>query len=125
MADPIVISALVGLAGRLFDKKKPLGKTNAATGGAVGLGGAAAFLIQSGDPTMALVGYGIGLVAGLLAMYKEKEQRAVRSLRTQGSTLNGVGLFFVWVLTNVKNPCYNGVVSEAKQCSNKCTLKSC
>ena len=72
--DPATIGLVVGLAKRIIDTKKPLGKTNAATAGGVGLGGAAAYLIQSGDPTMVLVGYGLGLVGGLLALYKEKDK---------------------------------------------------
>jgi len=72
MADPVLISALVGLAGRLIDKKKPLGKTNAATAGGVTAGGVAIALIQSGEPTSIVAGCIIGLVGAGLALYKEK-----------------------------------------------------
>lgn len=73
--DPATISMVVGaIAKRVIDTKKPLGKTNAATAGGVGLGGAAAYLINTGDPTMVLIGYGLGLVGGLLALYKEKDK---------------------------------------------------
>ena len=70
--DPITIG--LAILDRVIDKDKPLSTTNVATAGGVGLGGAAYMLIESGDPTMALVGWGLGLVAAILTMYKEKKE---------------------------------------------------
>ena len=72
MSDPL--SLVLALGSRLLDKKKPLGKTNVATGGAVGLAGAATYLVQSGEPTMVAVGGFLYLAGALLALYKEKEK---------------------------------------------------
>ena len=73
MSDPM--SLIVGaLVKRVIDKKKPLGKTNVATASGLGLGTIAYGLIQTGEPTAVLVGYGLGLVGTLLALYKEKDK---------------------------------------------------
>ena len=73
MADPIIISAAIGLIGRLFDKDKPLGKTNVATAGGITAGGVAAALIQTGEPNAMVAGYVIGVIGTLMALYKEKD----------------------------------------------------
>ena len=71
--DPV--SLVLGIVSRVIDTKKPASKTNVATGGAVGIGSAAYMLIESGDPTMVAVGWGLGLVGAALALYKEKESK--------------------------------------------------
>ena len=74
MADPVIISAVVGLVGRLIDKKKPLGKTNVATAGGVTAGGVAIALIQTGEPSSVIAGCIIGAIGAGLALYKEKDK---------------------------------------------------
>ena len=73
MKDPV--SLIIGsVLSRVLDKKKPLSKTNVATAGGAGFGVAAYTLIQTGEPTMVALGYGLGLVGTLLALYKEKNK---------------------------------------------------
>lgn len=74
MADPILISTVVGLIGRIIDKKKPLGKTNIATGTGVTLGGVALALIQTPAIESQIAGYVLGLVSIGLTFYKESTE---------------------------------------------------
>lgn len=73
--DPATIGLVVGaIVNRFVDKEKPLGKTNATTAAGVGFGGAAAILIQSPDETMQIIGYVLGGLGALVALYKEKNE---------------------------------------------------
>ena len=75
MADPVLISAAVGLITRLIDKNKPLGKTNLATGAGLGLGGVAAMLIQGTSPEEQVIGYVVGAIAAGLTLYRESKNK--------------------------------------------------
>lgn len=71
---PAIQLLLSTVVKRVLDKEKPLSKTNAATVGGAGFGGAAYMLIQTGEPNMVLAGYILGVIGTGLALYKEKKK---------------------------------------------------
>ncbi len=76
MAIPVaLISALAPIVTRLFDKDKPLGKTNVATATGGGLMGAAYILITSPDEISQGLGYLLGAIGFAIAMYKENKNK--------------------------------------------------
>jgi len=76
MAIPVaLISALAPVITRLFDKDKPLGKTNVSTATGTGLMGVAYMLITSPDEISQGLGYLLGAVGFLIACYKENKNK--------------------------------------------------
>lgn len=76
MAIPIaLISALAPIVTRLFDKDKPLSKTNVSTATGGGLMGAAYMLITSPDEITQGLGYLLGAIGFVVAMYKENKNK--------------------------------------------------
>lgn len=73
MALPIaLIAALTPVIKRLFNKKKPLGKTNVATATGGTLMGTALLLIQQPDEMTQGIGYFLGATGFIIALIKDK-----------------------------------------------------
>lgn len=68
-----LISALAPVVTRLYDKKKPLGKTNVSTAAGGTLMGTAIFMMQQPDHMMQGIGYVLAACGFLITMYKEKK----------------------------------------------------
>ena len=79
MAAPIVAiaSMLTPVITRFFDKEKPLSGTNVSTATGGGLMGIAYMLIQSPDEISQGIGYVLGVIGFVLALYKEKKNKVI------------------------------------------------